>query len=166
MEEVDSLPPDRLFNSPLETGVRALVILDAIYPVALDLTDLVLFDHLIVHTADFDGPPSLHPDLPPRSGEPLVRRRLIEDGLTLMRMRHLIEIDLSPQGILYRASEDAASVVELMRTNYSNQLKIRAKWLAAQHAQQGAQQLRNRVTQRIGHWRAEFQQNPQLPLTP
>jgi hypothetical protein len=126
----------------------------------------VLFDHLVVHTADFAGPPSLHPDLPPRSGEPLVRRRLIEDGLNFMRMRHLIDIELSSQGILYRASDDATPVIDLMRTPYSEQLKICAEWLAQQYRGEGLQKLRELVTSRIGRWRAEFQQAPQQPLMP
>ena len=47
-----------LFNSPLETGVRALVVLDAAHPMAFDLTYLTWFDHLVVHTGDVAGPPS------------------------------------------------------------------------------------------------------------
>ena len=56
------------FNSPLETGFRSLVLLDAAYPRSFDLSALVLFDHLVVHTADIAGPSSLHPSLPHRSG--------------------------------------------------------------------------------------------------
>lgn len=167
MEEIAPQPShERLFNSPIETGIRALVILDALYPAALDINDLLLFDHLVVHTADFSGPPSLHPDLPPRAGEPLVRRRLIENGLRLMRMRHLIDVQFTPQGILYRAGEDAASIVDLMRSNYAKTLINRARWLAGQYDEKGLQRLRELVTQRTGRWRVEFQQKPELPFNP
>ena len=43
-----------LFNSPLETGVRAVVVLDAAFPRCFDLAHLTWFDHLVVHTRDFD----------------------------------------------------------------------------------------------------------------
>ena len=75
-------PPNLpLFNSSLETGVRSAVILDATFPRAFDLSQLTWLDHLVVHTADIGGPDSLHPDIPQRTGELLVRRRLVEDRL-------------------------------------------------------------------------------------
>ena len=49
------------FNSPLETGVRALTVLAELAPAALDLQRLVYFDYLVVHSADAGGPRSLHP---------------------------------------------------------------------------------------------------------
>lgn len=70
-----------VFNSALETGVRSLVILVANFPAALDLQRLVDFDYLVVHSGDLDGPESLHPPLPLREGELLVRRNIIESGI-------------------------------------------------------------------------------------
>ncbi len=165
MADIAPATPDLPFNSPLETGVRALIILNALYPTALDLSELLLFDHLVVHTADFSGPPSLHPDILPRSGEPLVRRRLIENGLTLMRLRHLIEIDFSPNGIRYRASEEAGALIGLLRSPYAKSLITRAKWLADQCAQDGGYAVKERVTDYIGRWHSEFQLSAQRPLT-
>lgn len=158
MEKVEPV-----FNSSVETGMRALIILNALHPLALDLNDLLLFDHLVVHTSDFSGPPSLHPDIPPRSGEPLVRRRLIENGIALMRMRHLIEIEFATSGILYRASDDAGAMIQLMRSTYARQLIDRARWLADQIGRLGADAVKRQVTERIGRWRTEFQHNPDMP---
>src|SRR3546814_12270520 len=75
----------RLFNSALETGVRSALILDAARPRSFDLAHLTWLDHLVVHTADIGGPPSLHPDIPQRDGELLVRRRHVQAGLVLLR---------------------------------------------------------------------------------
>ena len=99
--------PPPLFNSPLETGVRATIVLDATHPRAFDLAHVTWLDHLVVHTADIGGPTSLHPDIPQRTGELLVRRRLVEDGLNMMRRLHLIEAKIVEQGIVYQASEEA-----------------------------------------------------------
>jgi len=71
---IDAQRPNRLFNSHLETGTRALIILDAAYPRTMDLTRLTWFDHLVVHTEDIGGPQSLHPPLSSRTGELLVMR--------------------------------------------------------------------------------------------
>ena len=73
-----------LFNSALETGVRALVILVANFPAALDLQRLVDFDYLVVHSGDVDGPESLHPPLPMREGELLVRRKIMSSSASMI----------------------------------------------------------------------------------
>src|SRR5712675_1781111 len=102
--------PISLFNSPMETGVRATIVLDAVYPRAFDLARVTWLDHLVVHTADIGGPPSLHPDIPQRTGELLVRRRLVEDGLNLMRRLHLVDSNTTKDGILYSAREEASAL--------------------------------------------------------
>ncbi|MFD4172173.1 ABC-three component system middle component 2 [Streptomyces anulatus] len=48
-------------NSPLEVGVRALVLLTESHPRPLDLAQLVALDYLVLHSGEFDGPRSLHP---------------------------------------------------------------------------------------------------------
>ena len=68
----------RIFNTPFETGLRSVIILTACYPAMLGLNRLVVFDHLVVHTDDFGGPPRIHPKDRSRAAEVLVRRRLIE----------------------------------------------------------------------------------------
>jgi hypothetical protein len=86
----------RTFNSPIETGMRALILLAESYPTHLDLQRLLEYDYIMVHTGDVDGPPSIHPALPLRSGELLVRRELIERGLMLMISRGLVTARNAP----------------------------------------------------------------------
>src|SRR3546814_2074924 len=102
----------RLFNSALETGVRSALILDAARPRSFDLAHLTWLDHLVVHTADIGGPPSLHPDIPQRDGELLVRRRNVEAGLVLMRRLHMIVAPYSE-----RSEEHTYELQSLMRNS-------------------------------------------------
>jgi hypothetical protein len=158
MESVSELPKaDRLFNSELETGTRAMVILDAAYPRALDLARLTWFDHLVVHTEDIGGPESLHPALPSRTGELLVRRRLVEDSLKLMRRLHLVDTIADERGIMYRAGDDTPAVVSLMPTKYACALKDRAKWVVSELADLDEADMTHRISTHIGRWAAEFQ---------
>jgi hypothetical protein len=149
--------PAPLFNTALEAGVRAVIVLDAIHPHALDVAHLTWCDHLVVHTADFGGPESLHPDIPQRTGELLVRRRLVEDGVTLMRRLHMIVDDVGERGISYLASDDASAFVEMLRTDYSIELKKRAAWLATFLADKSEEALAALIAERIGRWAIEFQ---------
>ena len=80
------------FNGPVEIGLRALCVLTTAFPAAYALQRLVVFDYLLVHSDDIEGgPEGLHPRTPHRGGEILVRRGVIQDGLTLYESRGLIE---------------------------------------------------------------------------
>jgi hypothetical protein len=156
-DKIWSAPP---FNSKLETGIRALVVLEAFYPRRCDLAEMTWFDHLVVHTGDLDGqnvPESLHPDLPNRTGELLVRRQLVEESLRIMQQMHLIEVFECETGIEFCASEEAPSYLDLLQTPYSLELKRRAKWMANHFIDQTAAEIRRLIENRIGRWTAEFQ---------
>lgn len=147
------------FNSTLETGIRALVVLEAVYPCCCDLIEMTWFDHLVVHTGDLEGdgvPESLHPDLPNRAGELFVRRQLIERSLRLMQQVHLVEVFESEAGVEFRASEEAPSYLDLLQSPYSLALKDRAVWIAKHLAGLSSTELKAVVENRIGRWTAEF----------
>lgn len=117
------------FNSALETGLRTLSILVASYPRAHDLNRLVQYDYLTVHSADAGGPPSLHPPLPLRSGELLVRRGLIERGALLMRSRGLLERRATEDGFMFYAEDMAGAFLRNIRAKYLKELFTRAEWV-------------------------------------
>lgn len=118
------------FNSPLETGIRTLAILTAVFPRPLDLQHLVYFDYLVLHSGDVEGPDSLHTPLPLRSAELTVRRGLIERGIFLMMSRQLVERLVSLDGFQYVASESASAFLSMMSSQYILKLKERAEWVA------------------------------------
>jgi hypothetical protein len=139
-----------LYNSKLEAGIRAVVVLEELRPAAIDLADMVLFDYVVVHTSDLGGPSSLHAELPGRKGELLVRRRLIESSLDLMRRCHLVEQESCDTGFIYRAADDAAAYVELLETSYSIRLRSCAKWIADEVRGRGKEHFKAFVRERIG----------------
>jgi hypothetical protein len=158
---LDRLAPSaHPFNSALETGIRALVVLEAFYPRQCDLLEMTWLDHLVVHTGDLDGqdapPHSLHPDLPTRFGELLVRRQLVEKSLRLMQEVHLIDVFETEDGITFGASEDAPSYLDLLQAPYSVALKERAQWMAKRFAGMSRGEMRRLIEGRIGRWTADF----------
>lgn len=145
-----------LFNSQLEAGIRAVVVLENLRPVAVDLSEMVLFDHIVVHSADIGGPDSLHAEVPGRKGELLVRRSLVEAGLDLMRRCHLVEKMTDDHGFVWRASDDAASYVELLETKYSEHLKTCARWLATEVNRRTKDGFKDYARERLGNWAESF----------
>jgi hypothetical protein len=149
-------PRPRIFNTPFETGLRSIVILTAAYPDALGLTRLVIFDHLIVHSEDVGGPPSMHPKDRSRAAEILVRRRLIDSGLALMQTRGLVARILTSEGFRYRAGEEAGSFVDMLSCTYMKALKERAIWLIEQIQPMSDEDLSDLVQTRMDEWEPEF----------
>ena len=145
------------FNSALETGVRTLAILIACDPKVHDLDRFIQYDYLTVHSADAGGPPSLHPPLPLRSGELLVRRGLIESGLRLMMSRSLVRRELNTQGFHYGAEDSAASFLNNMKSPYIVALRSKAEWVAGKFDELPAKELDVLVKHLFNAWTIEFQ---------
>lgn len=76
------------------------------------------YDYLLVHSGNVDGPPSLHPAGPHRSGELLVKRPLIESGVNLMMQKSIIECEFSAVGIRYHAGNRALAFLDGIRAPY------------------------------------------------
>lgn len=150
----EGTPP--LFNGPVETGLRSLMLLEAFHPAALDMDRLSLLDYFVVHTADINGPKSLHPDLSSNVGEYRIRRRVIEDGITLMRHASLVEVIEDEQGVQFVSGDDAPAFIKLLATDYNLQLMERAAWLADQASKAGDDFLAGLRTS-IERWTMEFQ---------
>ena len=157
MDEILTSPKPPTFNGPLETGLRAVAILGAAYPRAFDLQRLVGFDYLLVHTGDVGGPASLHPPAPLRSAELLVRRRLVERALLLMMTRELVQREIGPQGIRYKAGENAGTFLAALESDYLTGLKDRAGWLIETFGDRDEQEFRSAMRTFFDHWVEEFQ---------
>lgn len=145
------------FNSPLETGLRSLAILEAAFPNRYDLQRLVELDYLVVHSADVGGPVSLHAPLPLRAGELLVRRQLIERGLLLMMSKGLIERHPAADGIEYLAGEIASPYLASLTAPYTVQLRERAQWLVENFAALSTDEIRGLIRRFFAHWTSEFE---------
>jgi hypothetical protein len=146
----------QLFNTPLEAGVRALLILDAFAPQAFDLATMSLLDYYIVHTGDAGGPSSLHPEINARAGEYFVRRHLVEEGLLLMTRASLVEQVFTGNGIAFRAHETATAMIDLFGSAYNRRLAKAAQWLALEAAAQGVHKFILGLKDSLERWSHEI----------
>lgn len=145
------------FNSPLEIGIRSLIILTAVYPRSLDLQFLVFFDYFTVHSGDVQGPESLHAPLPLRSGELTVKRGLVERGLLLMISRGLAEHLVSSNGFEYRASDNASAFLSMLSSPYIGKLKERAEWVSETFGNSSLHDLKAIEQNFFRSWSTQFQ---------
>ena len=147
----------RPFNTPLECGLRMLFVLSAC-KTAFDLQRLVSYDYLLVHSGDIpEGPSSLHPAVPFRGSELLVKRDLVHAGLNEMFSRELVLKTFDPTGIVYRATELTGAFVGLLSSQYAKALQLRSGWIAATFGSYSDEELTSFMSQNIGRWGAEFE---------
>jgi hypothetical protein len=148
----------RPFNTPLECGLRLLFVLHAAKEDAADLQRLVSYDYLLVHSGDVaSGPDSLHPAVPFRGSELLVKRDLIRAGLNQMFSRELLQKSFSTAGITYRANELTGAFIMLMNSEYATALRLRADWVIRQFGSLHDSELAQFMSENVGRWGAEFE---------
>lgn len=146
-----------LFNGPVETGLRGLMLLTESFPIPLDIQRLVILDYLLVHSGDLDGgPTSIHPPSPLRAGEVSIRRGLLENGLHLFATKGLIRQVIDGSGICFVAEDLAVTFLDALKSNQVEQLRDRANWaieIAGQLSDKDAMRLLEKT---IGRWKTEF----------
>lgn len=147
----------RPFNSPLECGLRILFVLNSARGRTADLQRLIAYDYLLVHSADVDGPESLHPSVPFRETEFLVKRDVLNAGLNEMFSRELLDKTFGAAGILYRSTKLTTAFVSLLKTDYANLLRERADWVVKRFGDMKDSELSAFMTESIGKWGAEFE---------
>lgn len=147
----------RPFNTPIESGLRLLFVLDEAKGDAFDLQRLVSYDYLLVHSGDVEGgPASLHPAVPFRGGELLVKREFVRAGLDAMFAKELLEKKFESSGIYYRATALTGAFLKLLVSAYSSSLRARAAWVTSRFADYTDEMLESYMTENVGRWGAEF----------
>lgn len=158
--EMDYESPKRWekpYNSPLECGIRLLILLTDSYPKSVDVQRLLQYDYLLVHSGDVEnGPKSLHPKTPLRSSELLVRRALVTQGLDLMLTRNLVDVEYTMKGIYYRAAELAPSFLDRFVSEYIKELRGISSWVVKHFSTYTNKELYDFMRNNWDRWGTEF----------
>jgi hypothetical protein len=146
-----------LFNGPLETGLRSLIVLAEFFPLKFDLQRIILLDYIIVHSGDFEPKiHSLHGRSPLQSGEVAVRRELVSRGLLLFQSRGLIERFFDQSGISYTCSEISIDFLDAFQSKYTTLLKARTSWASTNFGHLGNSEIRIAIEATASRWAGEF----------
>lgn len=143
-------------NSPLELGIRTLVVLAASFPQDLDLDRLVLLDYCLLHSADLGGPDSVLPSVSTRSGELGIKRSVLEHGLQLMVRAGMVDVVSSAEGFTYRASEAAAPFLRLVNSPLLERLTQVAEWAVTNFGALAAEDIRERIRVIANQWSEQW----------
>ncbi|MEU5943863.1 ABC-three component system middle component 2 [Micromonospora sp. NPDC047548] len=147
-------------NSPVEVGLRAVILLTAAYPRAFDIDTLVLLDHSLIHSGDLGGPPSIHPDVPIRAGEIGLKKTVLEDALRLMMRANMVDLAISTGGMKYVAADNAEAFVSALESSYVLRLIDTAQWVAQEFTDDTHEETRRRLRRILGRWTEELDERP------
>jgi len=146
-----------VFNSPLEIGLRVLYLLNELQPDGCDLQRLVYYDYILVHSSDVPGgPKSIHPSIPHRTAEILVKRELLKKGLALMHSKQLVDSVFDSTGIIYKATELTRPFLGYNKTEYANNLKEISFWLINKFKTYTDEHLSLFIKNNLDVWGGEF----------
>jgi hypothetical protein len=147
-----------LFNSTLEVGLRIVVLLSQDLTKIYDIDRLVIFEYFILHAKDVDNEQeNLHPSLPLRSSEIIIKRKLISEGINLLVSKGLVEIIYKDEGVFYKPNALTAMFVDLLKSDYFNNLKSLANWVAKKYSSIETSELSSIVKENIQLWGGEFE---------
>lgn len=148
----------KLFNSPTEIGIRALLILSQSPLEKMDFQRILYLDYILVNSGDFEGGPvSLHPGVPSRKSAVGIRRKDLADGMELMVSRSLIRKEFSStNGVIYQATELSNQFLKYLTGLHFNLLLERSKWLVTQFKEADSAALARIIGVNNGEWIAEF----------
>lgn len=112
-----------LLNSPLESSLRIIMILNQFKKSAFSIDEIILLDYYVIHLHDFDSSfNSIHPPIPNRENELLIRRELVISGIQILESRSLIKVNYTEYGIKYSTNELANHFTKYMESPYSYKL--------------------------------------------
>ena len=156
------------FNGPVECGIRAMVLLAVAAPGGCDLRRLVIYDYLMVHSADVpdevladleavgERPDSLHPATPYRVGELLVRRQTLVAGLRLLMGKGLAVPQFDESGITYAATELSGPFLGILESEYLRDLRVRGEWVVGVFGRLPDAELSAFANRHLRDWGGEF----------
>ena len=112
-----------IINSSLETSLRISLMLNQLFDIKLNADEIVLLDYYIIHLNDFDSTyDSIHPNIPNRENELLIRRKLVLDSINILESRSLINVNYTESGIRYSGNFLTSELSQNLESTYSCKL--------------------------------------------
>lgn len=146
-----------VFNTPLEIGLRALIILNELGNEAIDLNRLIIYDYFVIHSGDFDRRlKNLHPPIPHRSGELIIKRKVMQEGIHLMYSRELLDIEYTSRGIYYKANEVTSAFTSYLNTAYALEISKHSKLVIDKFNGYADEKLNLFINENLQKWGSEF----------
>lgn len=156
----------KIYNSVVEIGMRALVILAHSSSSSKSIDEIMIIDHLALNTFDVGGPVSLHAPIPNRGVQVYSKKQILNKSIQLLLSKELITISATSNGFEYLINESGKNYLKFFESKYFQLLNERVQWVNENFGQKNEVQLKNIVNQNLAKWGEEFmsKENSNLEL--
>ena len=136
----------KIFNTPIEYALRSLLIITKIGSNGIDIDRLIAYDYLVLNSGDIQGgPESIHPPIPFRSAQILIKRDIIKKGINILLSKELIGIKYSKQGIYYIPTDLTLGFITYLNSKYFISIQERISWVINQFANYSDNKLKKMI---------------------
>lgn len=156
MIETNTNNHTKVFNTPIELGLRALIILQAGNGGVMDLEKIMYLDHLCLNTSDINGPESLHAPTPNRGVQVFSKKALLQKGISIMLSKELMELIVTQEGFYYGISEAGEMFLKMFQTKYYLEFVKRSDWVLERWGKIPTSQIKNFIDTNLQNWGGEF----------
>jgi hypothetical protein len=147
----------RLFNTPIEIGLRSLFLLAKFQPKGLSIDKLIYLDYFLIHASDVSKKQkSIHPKYPFRSSEIIVKRQLLMYALKFLLSKELVHINFSKTGIEYIITNIGIKILDYFQSDYSQDIRNTSTWIHNSYHDYSEEQLSEVIKINIQKWGNEF----------
>lgn len=146
-----------MMNSPIEFGLRALVLLSQIEDEGMDIDRLLIYDYILTNSGEFNEElPSLHVETPYKYSKLMVKREILKEGVKLFSDQGLIEIKLTEHGIYYKKSDYTVAFLDNMSSKYKAKLLDISKWVIENVYNKNENKIEEEINRKILLYGIEF----------
>ncbi|CEI82956.1 ABC-three component system middle component 2 [Oceanobacillus oncorhynchi] len=147
-----------MLNSTLETALRILMLLRNMPDNQLDIDEILLLDYYVLHINDFNSKmESLHPSIPNRENEILVRRKIIQQSILLLDSRNLLTTNYTSSGIRYSSNQLTISFVDYLETPYAEKIKTNISKVNEKSKIELVEEIKKHIYNNPKFWLNEFE---------
>lgn len=119
-------------NTPLEFGLRALIMLSKLSNNGTDIERLLVYDYILTNSGEFNSKlPSIHAETPYKYSKLLVKRDILKEGINILIRYGLITLDYSEEGIIYKKNKYTQKFLDNIDSIYKDRLEVVAEWISS-----------------------------------
>lgn len=144
---------NEILNSVTEVSLRIAILLESLGEKCLDINQITVLDYYILHINDFNiSMNSLHPPIPHRENQLLIKREITQEAVFLLRSRGLIKKNYTKMGIKYSSNELTRAFVGYFETNYAIQLVENMKTIPINQIEEFINKILNDISNETNYW--------------
>lgn len=146
-----------MMNSPMEFGLRAMILLAKIEGEGIDIDKLLIYDYLLTNSGEFNEEyPSLHVETPYKYSKLVVKREILKEGVNIFTKCGLIDIVLDERGIYYKKNIYTEAFLKNMTSKYKEKLEQIAEWIISDIHFKNGFKIEEEINKRILKYGIEF----------